>query len=156
MVQLNCKLTACIRLNGTIKATLALWIMLKYTALLAMASDDLMAIESTAEWHSFGHNTRYILRALLYKKLRVSAYLESELWSLVFPSTGEDVAKFAVLESYRGRKFNDLFTDPNANNEALFLILKLFLKHAKVGDFCWSSARVVGTIGELEIEGVWN
>ena len=101
-----------------------------------------MAIESTAECHSFGHNTRYFLGAHPYKKLRVSAYLESELWSLVFPSTGEDVAKFAILESYRGRKFNDLFTDPNANNEALFLILKLFLKHAKVCNFLWASAQL--------------
>ena len=91
-----------------------------------------MALESTAHCYSFGQNTHYFLCAHPYKKLRVSAYLESELWSLVFPSTGEDVSKFGILESYRGRKFNDLFTDSNANNEALFLILKLFLIHAKV------------------------
>lgn len=93
-----------------------------------------MGIERTAHYHSFPRHTNYFLKAPLFKKLRVSAYLESELWSLVFPSTSEDVAKFAILESYRGTKFNDLFTDANANNEALFLILKLFLKHAKVSN----------------------
>ena len=63
---------------------------------------------------------------------RVSIYLETELWSLIFPTTGEDLEKFTILESYRGIKFNDLFPDPKADNEALFLVLKLFFKHAKV------------------------
>ena len=63
---------------------------------------------------------------------RISNYLETELWSLKFPTNGEDVAAFATLETYRGRKFIDLFTDPGSDNEVLLLALKLFFKHAKV------------------------
>ena len=74
---------------------------------------------------------------------RISTYLETELWSLKFPTTGEDVGAFATLESYRGRKFHDLFTDPESDNEALLLAVKLFIKHAKVKLLFQLSLRVI-------------